>query len=94
MALNELEFRRMLTKLRLAELFTATAGVFQYQAYSSERFVCPTYICDYNRQRCRARRLVLGGGEERGRDQRLGSPHPYAVGREVSLASAGSGRHH
>lgn len=62
--LTEQEFRLLLARLRLAELFTPSAGVFQYQAYSSERYTCPTFICDYNRQHCYVSQLMLGGGED------------------------------
>jgi len=63
-SLTERDFRVLFSRLRLAELFTPSAGVFQYQAYSSERCSCPTFICDYNRQHCHVSQLVLGGGEQ------------------------------
>eukprot|EP00928_Gymnodinium_smaydae_P095305 TRINITY_DN8179_c0_g1_i1.p1 TRINITY_DN8179_c0_g1~~TRINITY_DN8179_c0_g1_i1.p1 ORF type:complete len:679 (+),score=72.86 TRINITY_DN8179_c0_g1_i1:35-2038(+) len=60
---NQVEFRAMLSRLRLAELFTPSAGCFQFQAYAGERFSCPTYICDYNKQTCTVQNIHLGGKE-------------------------------
>eukprot|EP00928_Gymnodinium_smaydae_P095307 TRINITY_DN8179_c0_g1_i2.p1 TRINITY_DN8179_c0_g1~~TRINITY_DN8179_c0_g1_i2.p1 ORF type:complete len:683 (+),score=67.04 TRINITY_DN8179_c0_g1_i2:76-2049(+) len=57
------EFRAMLSRLRLAELFTPSAGCFQFQEDVEERYSCPTYVCDYNKNTCTVQNIHLGGKE-------------------------------
>jgi len=45
--INVEEFDLMLTSLRLAELFTANAGVFRFREDGQDRFKNPISLCDY-----------------------------------------------
>ena len=58
------EFKLLLQRLRLGELFTPSAGVFQFEEFSCVRPSCPIWICDYARQYCRILNLELGKDED------------------------------
>jgi len=57
-------FEQMISRLRLAELFTPGAGVFQFHSDGNEdRSKCPITICDYSAQICNIKKYTLGAGE-------------------------------
>ncbi|CAK0796915.1 unnamed protein product [Prorocentrum cordatum] len=57
-SLTEQEFKLLLQRLRLGELFTPSAGAFQFEEFSSQRPDCPVWVSDYSRSRVRQGRLA------------------------------------